>query len=135
MKQCGKQCPACPYIKVDKEIKYGKSTWKINHSVNCETYNIIYLIESNKEYCKARYIGETERPLKYRLAEHKGYVNNHTMSSATGAHFNLPGHSSDNITITVIEKVKKNETAYRKECEKFLIRKFNTFYNGLNRTP
>ena len=102
---------------------------------NCESKNIIYLIECNKTNCGQRYIGETERPLKKRLAEHKGYVNNNIISQATGAHFNGRGHTSDNITITIVEKVKKEDTSYRKERETFHIRKFNTFYDGINRMP
>ena len=57
------------------------------------------------------------------------------MSQATGSHFNGRGHSSENIRITIVEKVRKEDTNYRKEREKFHIRKFNTFYAGMNRMP
>ena len=67
--------------------------------------------------------------------EHKTYVNSIFPTKATGLHFNLPGHNSENITITIIEKVKYNNEDYRLEREKFHIRSFNTYYNGLNRTP
>ena len=36
---------------------------------------------------------------------------------------------------TVLEKVKSNDPIYRKERGKFHIRKFNTFYNVMNRNP
>ena len=133
MKKCNKQCLACPFIMEGKDIKSGKLTWKINKPVNCQTSNIIYMIECNK--CNEKYIGETERQLKFRISEHKGYINNNIWSKATGAHFNLPGHSINNMSVTIIEKVKKADESYRKEREKFYIRKFNTFYRGLNRTP
>ena len=82
-----------------------------------------------------RYIGESERKLQKRLLEHRGYVNNYILSQATGHHFNQPGHDISNMTITAIEKVKKMDSSYRKEREKYYIRQFNTYYQGLNRMP
>ena len=73
--------------------------------------------------------------MKDRLGNHKGYINNNHWNQPTGHHFNKPGHSIDNLTITILEKVKKVNTTYRKEREKYLIRKFNTHYAGMNRTP
>ena len=82
-----------------------------------------------------KYVGETKRILKYRFAEHRGYVNNRDESQATGEHFNLPGHSVSDMTVTILEKVKSDDDMYRKEREKYFIRKFNTFYKGLNKQP
>ena len=56
MKKCGKECPACPFINVGREIKQEKFTWKINTAANCETTNTVYLIQCNKEGCKEQYI-------------------------------------------------------------------------------
>ena len=135
MKKCNRQCPACPYIKEGKVIKAANFTWSINMDLNCESSNIIYMIECNIDRCKMRYIGESERKLSKRLSEHRGYVTNHLLSQATGYHFNLPGHNISNMTITAIEKVKKMDSSYRKERERYHIRKFNTYYHGLNRMP
>ena len=135
MKRCGQSCPMCPYVKEGQFIKNNRATWKISSKVNCSTQNIIYLIECNKERCKKRYIGETERSLKERFIEHKQYVKGLIPKFATGEHFNEPGHSLENMTITIIEKVKKTEEMYRKEREKMHISKFNTYHNGLNRKP
>ena len=55
------------------------------------------------------------------------------LNHPTGEHFNRPGHSIDNITITILEKVKVNDTQYRKEREKYFMNKFNTIYKGLNK--
>ena len=82
-----------------------------------------------------RYVGETRRILKFRLAEHRGYVSNEDISMATGEHFNSPGHSLSDLSIVVLEKVRSTDDLYRKEREKYFIRKFNTFYQGLNRQP
>jgi hypothetical protein len=52
---------------------------------------------------------------------------------STGDHFNSPGHSLSDMQVSVIERVKRKGTEYRKEREHFFIRKFDTYYNGLNR--
>ena len=90
------------------------------------------MIQCNKENCRMRYIGQTERGLKYRLAEHRGYVTQGVIN-ATGSHFRLPGHTVANLKITVIEHVKKKDKAYRESREEYHINKFNNIYNGLNK--
>ena len=96
-------------------------------------FNVVYLIECDKETCKMKYIGETGRIFKFRLYEHRGYVNNKDEGQATGAHFNLPGQSLANLKATVLEQVIRQDEAYRKEREHFYIRKFNTYHKGMNR--
>ena len=76
--------------------------------------------------------GRFQDPLK---KEHVDYVKRLFPTQATGQHFNMPGHSLSNMTITILEQVKKYDDSYRQEREKLLIRKFNTFYQGLNRQP
>ena len=93
------------------------------------------MIECQKEYCKERYIGETQRELKERISEHRGYIYNKVLTQATGAHFNLPGHQLSDMKVTVIEQVKMFDESYRKERETMFIRRFNTFYRGMNRKP
>ena len=75
-----------------------------------------------------------KRIMKFRLTEHRGYISNND-DTATGEHFNSPGHSMSDLSITIIEKVRGKGEIYRKEREKYFIRKFNTFYRGLNRQP
>ena len=88
MKKCNKPCGACPYIKEGKTIKSNNFEWTIPQSVNCETYNVIYLIECDKNNCNEKYIGQTHRPLRMRLLEHRGYINSLFPTKATGIHFN-----------------------------------------------
>ena len=59
--------------------------------MNCMSYNVIYLIECDKDRCKERYVGETGRLLQFRLAEHRGYISNRVERQPTGAHFTQPG--------------------------------------------
>ena len=80
-----------------------------------------------------QYIGESERSLQYRFSEHKGYVINKHLAKATGAHFNLPGHSVSDMTVTILEKVHSMDPLVRKEREELFIRKFNSKYRGINK--
>ena len=91
------------------------------------------MLQCTKDNCKKRYIGQTGRFLRFRIADHKGYITNQVTSKATGAHWNQPGHSLADMKFTVLEQVKYNDEAYRKERETFFINKFNTFYQGINK--
>ena len=93
---------------------------------------MVYGIICKKDRCGKVYKGETKRMLKFRLSDHRGYINNKDRTQATGLHFNLPRHSLADLSITVIEQVKKNDLIYRKEREELHIRRFNTLYKGLN---
>ena len=79
-----------------------------------------------------KYIGEIHRKLKDRLQEHKGYINNTHLNQPTGFHFNKQGHTLSDMKIIILEKVKKRDNFYRKEREKYLIRKCNTYNQGMN---
>ena len=135
MKKCGKACHSCPYIKERKNIKSGKFTWNILDQVDCLSENVIYLIQCEKENCKLnKYVGETKKSLHERLSQHRGYVTRKTQD-ATGRHFNLPGHNLSHMKISVLEKVKSHDPMYRKERERYHIRKFNSYYQGMNGNP
>ena len=130
------KCIICPYIKEGKSVMGKTIDWKINRSINCTSQkNNIYMIECHKENCNQRYIRETKFDLKTRLSQHLGYINTKKLNQPTGTHFNLPGHSKNNLNATVLEKVKVNNLQYRKEREHFHIRKFQTFYRGMNLKP
>ena len=133
MKKCGTGCTACPYILQAKSVTHRGTKWRLNKQLDCNSFNIVYMIECQKENCKKRYVGETKRSLKYRLAEHRGYVLNQHTVKATGAHFNTAGHSLSDLKIIIIEQVKKKNTEYRKQREKYFIRKLKTLNIGLNK--
>ena len=50
----------------------------------------------------------------------------------TGDYFNLPGQSVNIMNIIILEKGKE-KTFYRKEWLKYPSRKFNAFYQGMNK--
>ena len=82
MKKCNRY-GVCPYVREGKTVQATSTNYKtgINCSVDCSTSNIIYLLGCKK--CPQQYIGETERSLKQRFSEHKGYVNTNNQSKST----------------------------------------------------
>ena len=132
MKKCTK-CPICPFVQPGKSVKSTSNNTiiDINTSVNCQAQNIIYCISCQN--CRMQYIGESERSLQLRFSEHRGYVINKHLAKATGAHFNLPGHSASDMKVTILEKVHSMDPLVRKEREELFIRKFNTKYRGMNK--
>ena len=123
----------CPFIKEGKSVQStsSKCTVDINRPVNCQTKNILYCITCEK--CSLQYIGESERTLKERFSEHKGYVLNNKLNKGTGEHYNMKGHKVSDMRVTIIEKMFSSDPAVRKEREKLLINKMNTKYKGLNK--
>ena len=93
---------------------------------------MIYAIVCQKEKCKLTYIGETKRLLKTRLADHCGYVQNNRVDTATGKHFNSPGHTLGDLKIIAIEKSRKKNYIYRKRREEYHINRFNNLHKGMN---
>ena len=91
------------------------------------------MLECKKDNCKKRYIGETKRAIKHRLANHRGYIVNHHIDKATRAHFYLPGQSLSDLRCTLIAQVKEKNDLYRKERETYIINQFYTLQDGLNR--
>ena len=133
MKKCGSSCTACPYIKEGKSFTINNSWWNLNKQLDCNTYNLIYAIFCNKDNCSEVYIGETKRMLHFRVAEHRGYVSKGETDKPTGAHFTMPGHSLADLRVSVIEHTRGRGREYRKEREHYFIRRFDTFYNGMNK--
>ena len=109
------------------------SEWKLNKQLDCNSYNLVYAISCNKDTFKMVYIGETKRMLHSRVAYHRGYVSNMETDKATGAHFNMPGHSLADLRVSAIEHTKGRGSEYRKEREHYFIRRFDTFHRGLNK--
>ena len=132
MKRC-LNCGVCPFVIEGKTVKSrsNNTTVDINTSVSCTSSNVVYLIGCKK--CTQQYIGETDRTVKERFLEHKGYVTSKMMNKSTGEHFNQQGHRVSDMTVTVLEKIFNQNPQYRKQREKMWINRFNTKYKGLNK--
>ena len=80
-------------------------------------------------------MGKSERTAKERISEHRGYIYRNKKRHATGEHFNKSGYSLANMTFTILEIVRSKNPLYRKEREAYNIRKLNTYYKGIIRSP
>ena len=69
------------------------------------------------------------------FSEHLGYFRTKKINKATGEHYNQSGYSASNMLVSILEKVRSPDWQYRKEREKYLIQKLNTFYRGVNLKP
>jgi hypothetical protein len=108
LRKCGK-CLACSYIQEGKSVK-GK-----DYSGNKFTWTI------------GREVSCSSINIVYLLQCDK--------ENCRKQYFNLPGHSSHNMKFTILENVKSEDPLYRREREKLLMRKFNSFYGGINKEP
>ena len=133
MKRCKNNCNICPYVNVCKSVKstYTDKTVPLNKEYDCQTQNLVYLVHCKK--CNDQYVGETKNTLKKRFTQHLGYVDSRDFRQATGRHFNLPGHQKSHMSITVLEKIYTDDTAYRKRRESHYIEELNLKYRGMNR--
>ena len=71
--------------------------------------------------CKKHYIGETKRMLRDRFKEHRQATFNPDHSNATAAvptHFNLPGHSSEDMRLIPLELQRPSNNGSRRKARK-----------------
>ena len=133
---CGK-CAACTH-----QI-HGKGILSVNHTyqsslftsftnnkafgikiaLHCLSYNVVYLITCRS--CKKQYIGETGRSFKIRLLEHCADTR-HRRDKPVANHFNLPGHSSRDISAIPIDKPRSSNPTLRKTLEHHWIHTMQT---------
>ena len=137
MRKCNtSNCQTCPFVMETTLVKSSssQSTVRIQGNLNCVNENVVYCIQCTKPACKnIQYIGETGRKFNDRFKEHLGYVRSCNLSQPTGAHFTLPGHSISDMKTVILEQCKDNSPTYRKVRESFIINKFNTLVNGMNK--
>ena len=133
-------------------------THTITQPITCDTENVIYIwlckkcahnckIHTNKRNAQnfqpstnvriiqkgTNYVGRTKRKFKVRMAEHRDYPKNGRIEEPSGEHFRLPGHAVSDLFGLAIENVKSTDPLVLKAREAFLIKKFDSFGNGLNK--
>ena len=81
-----------------------------------------------------QYVGKTEREFRNRVKEHVRYIENDSVSQATGQHFSQRNHNITDFSIAILEKVETSDTLYIEEREREWIKKFNCKYRGINRS-
>jgi hypothetical protein len=119
-----------------KSYTYG-NTYKIHDNLSCNSKNIIYLISCKK--CNLQYVGETERELRQRTTDHRSNIRTNKITPI-GRHFNSTNHTSLDLHIIAIEKIReinnKRWGNIRKQREEFWQIKLGTKYPaGMNCMP
>ena len=107
-----------------------KQKYKITHAINCNTQNLIYLIQCKK--CPAQYIGETKNDINYRLTRHRS-SHKTQKEEPVAKHFNSRGHTIGDLTIMGIEIItnKRDITRHLRESHWIDVLK-TTYPPGLN---
>ena len=77
----------------------------------------------------------TTRTFKKRFSEHRDYPKRDVLTEPSGEHFSKRGHSVADLKGQVLEVVKSKDPFILKARESYLIKKFDTFRNGLNNEP
>ena len=114
-----KGCKTCRHIKTTDRFRSAvtKKSYKVRTSATCKTKGSVYSIQCRK--CRKQYIGTTKNALHIRVNSHRSDIRNKkTQKSAVAKHFNRRGHSMDDLTIMVIEKIPKRDVQTRRGCEK-----------------
>ena len=105
--------------------------------LSCSATNVVYLISCTK--CDHQYVGETKKKVSERLSGHRSSIKKHA-NTFIAKHFNLPGHSIDDIRIQPIEHItqrpgetEQDVTIRRLDRERFWMLELATVYPyGLN---
>ena len=101
-----RRCKCCnfiiPYYKLKNKILQTITIPNVKN-LNCNTNNLIYLINCNK--CNLQYIGQTSRKLKERFTDHFSNIKTYK-NTAISIHFNQPSHTINNFTITPLQTIK-----------------------------
>ena len=77
----------------------------------------------------------TKLKFKKRLYEHINYVNTRNLEEPSAEHFCKPGHKVHNLLAIGIEQVRNLDPFILKAREHWIIKKFDSFRNGLNQEP
>ena len=81
--------------------------------------------------CRKQYIGETGRTAYKRYTEHEDSAKDANTTKEVSKHFQLPGHSTSDIEMVPIERVRGGRVA-RKVRERALIRQHQMVSFGMN---
>lgn len=113
---CGApNCLTCNELCLEKNFKINGKNYKVKH-FTCETSNVIYLIQCEKEGCEFQRVEGTRQTLRNRMNQIRRYIRQNIPNSRF-SHFNSPSHS---IKVMIIQQ-EVNEQERKK-----MVRKWNT---------
>lgn len=126
------QCSLCGDIIIANSIRSTANNfnWKINGTFDCNSENVIYLIQCRK--CQIQYIGETKTSIRKRMNLHKSHIRKH-VAGPVSRHLNSAGHNGLSDFNFIILQGGFRTTRDRKNKESEFIYRFNTLEpKGLN---
>ena len=134
-----KGCKTCRHMKNTNTFRSTKGPYtrpyKVRTSANCKSRGVVYLIECKK--CPEQYVGSTKNALHIRLNGHRYDIGNMKIQKPVAEHFNRRGHSMEDLTIMVIEKIPKRDVQTRRGREKHERKWIGTLHTldplGMNR--
>ena len=129
---CGRNnCGMCAHTTCLPQLSTSTSSYKINRRFSCESQCVIYALSCN--ICRdAIYIGQTKRRVADRFREHMHSITTNSGISTVSTHFNLPGHSGNNLRVSVLTCAPTAESR-RLALENRLIHRFQAQnHPGLN---
>ena len=82
--------------------------------------NVVYVIECTKcvlqcTKCAIQYVGETKNALHIWMSGHQSDIKNQHLEKLVAKHFNSIGHSLDDLSIFVVEKIYWEDPMFRKD--------------------
>ena len=92
--------------------------FKIKATADCETRNVIYVIECLKY--KTQYVGKTENTLHVWMNGHHSDIKHQRLEKPGANHFGVPGHFLDDLVIFVIEKIYRDKFHFSESEGKLL---------------
>ena len=154
----GNPCNQCPYTPISAASitsHINGYTHNITSSINCKTENVIYgykckkcpvnfSINTSKRATKkpiqkgviaSYYFGKSKRRFNRRLYEHIYYVTTKKMDEPSAQHFCQAGHSGHDLVALGLEHVRSHDPFVLRAREHLLIKKFDSYRNGLNQEP
>ena len=101
-------CKACAHIKTGTTFcSMTTGEWfQIKATADCWTRNVVY-----------QFAGETENTLHVCLTGNLSNIKHQRIESPVARHFSLHYHSTEDLTIMVIEAIHREDTQYRKRKE------------------
>ena len=131
--KCGdKRCKMCDStITGDKiQITATGTFHKIKKTLNCKSYNVIYLVTCSK--CKLQYVGKSQTQLNIRVNNHRSFINTRKTDECA-RHFYTDNHTFNDFRITAVDCIPHADTHTLENKETFYIKLFKTLKpSGIN---
>ena len=121
-----KRCLMCKHTSSTNSFESpvtGRS-YRILGETSCRSDNCIYLISC--KICQKQYVGETG-DIRRRINNHRSTIKTKRVQEPVAEHFNLEGHSWEDMTVVVIDHDIHWTDADRKSKEKFWMHRLKSF--------